>query len=404
MAARPRGTIQSRTKFSNRLANPFPDERDSDPIRSCDSPTIAVKQGGILDGLTWLDVLEAFSDRHNQSGTVAARTDDKMHRVIGELLSTVFVWFALIGNAVIRGDDTDPGFEPRDSMVAKKRVIEYLKFDPTEPTEVAPEVMRTVEPSFALLCDTCPECEACKKSPGEIISVPDRFLGKPEFIIAFSSNDTSDIEKGMERLFSDRLMDKLLWSVGLKPLRVWHKECALVTSMFSGELSVCNCMPVPDDFQFLMGGLAHLFHSGDKRVECDSNGGVCTIDVGDSEAMLWFAYDSKTEPLLQKRAGSFHNVTMPRFELHIHGQYVNPDKEDHNGTKSEFFYAFNRTELRALAQSALQRLVDDHKVFKDVGRIIHTKIDGLKPRCLKVGDKTPIFYTLDRFMRIDKLR
>lgn len=339
---------------------------------------------------------------------LAARTNDKIHRVIVALSSTVFVWSVLMGNDVIQCADPEPGFEPRDSSAeaATPEIIEERDLDLTRSTEAAPELAETMRPDLTPICETCSECDACKYIPPVNITKP--IFPPEEFIMLFSSQE----RKSFVEAFHEGVMERAIWRAGLKPLRLWHKKCTVVVSLFRGPFRACNCGARPAQYQLVLGGIDELFAEDKVEITCERD--LCTINVKASEEIVWFGYDTSVEPLLRKlneeeeEAGGtalWAWLLLPAFSVQVHSQYVRYDMSN-----SEIYHALNRTQIRQLSDQLLdilggiQMYNKKRDFFIDVKRFLEAKFDGMRPWCVMVGDQEPPVQTFDKFFALNKTR
>lgn len=322
-----------------------------------------------------------------------------MYRVIGGLLSSVIVWSALIGRCAIRCDDSDVGFEPRDSERDENIVIEERDVDLDASTMVPSEIVSTLEPEVDKFCDRCPECLTCvKKLPGPK-KLPE-FAQNDSFIILLSVEGT-DPYVALKFAFAHGVIQRALHRHGVRPVRVWHRSCTLVVSMFEGAFPTCNCDPQPDDYQMLLGGIDILLTGHFHEFNCASE--YCTLTIAESEGIVWYLYDNVTQPLLQKKDRSPHKVKLPSATEQVYFETVTHEEEGMETVK-ETFAALPRARLIELLLKFFVPLREENPSFTDLQTIMLDKIRGDKPPCYKIGNKPQFAYTFDNFFKMKKTR
>lgn len=371
----------------------IPNKPEFNQITSCNSTPADVTQGGNRDAI-WPDSTDgAFFDRRDSSGMLAARANDRMYPVTGGLLSAVFVWLALIGNTVIRCQDS-----PK-----KKRVIETLDYagDVNSKTEVPVELLPALEPDFEPLCDICPECFVCTEHHRLSLQLPPRLASHKDFFI-FYSYKGHEFTDGMNQLFVRGMMEKLLWRAGVQPLRFWTQDCVAVTSLFGSLIQACSCdyNPPPPKFQVLVGGFKKWLDLSNEEILCDEIECIVTIDAADS--LVWYTTDTTLEKNAMSRP-KFLNL--PRLDLHIQAETISHVLKSGEEGVEQSYYAVNRTEIHMMhgqIKESLQR--DDEYWFTDINQIFADKIDNKVKKCYNIGGRKPLMFTFNNYFREKKTR
>lgn len=322
-----------------------------------------------------------------------------MHSVIGGLLSKIFVWHALIGNAAIRCQDFDSS--------PTKRVIETLDYSGGvfSITAVPVELLRALEPGFEQFCDICPECYVCMLQSFEL-HLPPRLSSHEDFFI-FYSNGGNEFTDGMRQLFERGMMKKLLWRAGVKPLRLWTDGCTAVTSLFSSSIRACYCEESPSTpkFQVLVGGIENMLALSNEEVLCDDAG--CTVTIDASDKLVWYIKSTTMDKLLVEDGERRKYLDLPRLVLRITGETVTHvlNFRERDVEVKQSYYALNRTELHMLHDEIKKSLEkEDEYWFADIDQYLADKIDGKSRTCYTIGGWTPTLFTFDKYLNEDKTR
>lgn len=333
--------------------------------------------------------------------------------MIGEFLSTVFLWSSLIENgAVAQSDERRAGFEPRDGLW-RNLTIRNIEIDSRlgvvthTPIELVPTVYRDIGP----LCEMCPECFVCVsniKYPAR----PMRLLYTDPDLLLIHSAKAQSMKEGFEIFFSEGFKDRAIWRAGLKPVRVWVQDCTLVVSLLTGAFPVCNCSPAPDPYQLLIGGFSNFFarshfHNLNRLCGRRSREDSCEISIAPGINTLWYNKANQTRDLIQRKVGVSPDsrLTTPGFSLTLHWERVthyNPDNA--SDFTAEVFFALRRSELAKVIRD-MARHNRGIPELVDVERFLIDKVNNtIKPYCYQIGKKNQTAPTFDNFFRIVETR